>query len=129
VIHKNKIRKPAKKIRESSSNIQIINSNLLDSNIKFDINYSYITNASNLDEGKNNPLNLVYKSDDSNSNKNEIEKLRIEINKRKEYELKISEEYQKLLRNFQVVEQENKALKGENESSISKKKSIKESEV
>ncbi len=72
---------------------------------------------------------LVYISDNINSYKNEIEKLRIDINKRKEYELKISEEYQKILRNYQVLEQENKTLKGENEFSISKKKSIKESEV
>jgi len=48
--------------------------------------------------------------------------------------LKVSEEYQKLLRNFQVLEQENKTLKGfsekdENDSTINKKKSIKESEV
>lgn len=55
----------------------------------------------------------------------------MEINKRKEFELKISEEYEKLLRNFQLLEQENKTLKGvnENDSSIFKKKSIKESEV
>jgi hypothetical protein len=48
--------------------------------------------------------------------------------------LKVSVEYQKLLQNLQVLEQENKTLKGssekeENDSTINKKKSIKESEV
>lgn len=48
--------------------------------------------------------------------------------------MKVSVEYQKLLQNLQVLEQENKTLKGssekeENDSTINKKKSIKESEV
>lgn len=63
-----------------------------------------------------------------------MEKLKVEVNKRKEYELKISEEYQKLLRNYQFIEQENRTLKGEeynteNELSFMKKNSIKEKEV
>ncbi len=66
--------------------------------------------------------------------KNEIEKLKIEINKRQEYEFKLSEEYQRLNINFQQIEQENKIFKGEeynaeNESNINKKNSIKEKEV
>ena len=56
VINKNQIGKHAKEVKENPTNIQIINSNLLDSSVKFDINYSYVTNASNMDEGKNKTL-------------------------------------------------------------------------
>lgn len=63
-----------------------------------------------------------------------MEKLKSELNKRKEYELRVSEEYQKLLRNYQYLEQENRTLKGEdynseNELNLIKKNSIKEKEV
>ncbi len=59
----------------------------------------------------------------------ENEKLKIEIAKRREYELKITEEYEKIMRCLNEIREENSKLKENSNFMLHKSNSLKENEV